>query len=50
VRAGRGGDGIVWRLVVREVRDEAVRAVDADAAGDDRLPFSASFEVPVFGR
>jgi hypothetical protein len=47
-----GGDGIVWRLAVREVRDEVARPADAGggAGGPDGPPFSASFEVPVFGR
>ena len=47
-----GGDGIVWRLTVHEVRNEALRPADAGsgATASDGPLFSASFEVPVFGR
>ena len=44
-----GGDGIVWRLVVREVRAEAPRPAAAETA-DDGVPFSATFEVPMYRR
>lgn len=42
-------EGIVWRLTVREVSDDAGGRVGGDG-GDGGPLFSATFEVPVFGR
>ncbi len=42
------GEGIVWRLTVWEVRDDAGRRDGGDGRDVGTL-FSASFEVPVFG-
>jgi hypothetical protein len=45
------GEGIVWRLTVWELRGEAGRRDGDDViGGDDGKLFSATFEVPVFGR
>jgi hypothetical protein len=45
------GEGIVWRLMVWELGDDADLRTSGDSPGGDvRTLFSASFEVPVFGR